>query len=243
MALGLALSAPSSSGWHLAPNGALAPPLVAGAPPPHRESDARNARAVVHLVDIDESVRDWMSRLFASAGMETGSYPSLGAFMEADIADVPGCLVVHARLPLIGALQFLGRQAPALGMPIVVTTDRADVRTAVLAMKAGAIDFLEKPLCDHDVLEAVTAAIRVDCNRRSVDAHRAELRARFERLTPRERQVLALVTQGRLNKQVAFDLGLSEITVKVHRGSAMRKMGARTLAELVRMADAIADPA
>jgi FixJ family two-component response regulator len=124
---------------------------------------------------------------------------------------------------------------------MIVTTDRADVRTAVLAMKAGAVDFFETPHCDRDLAEAVESAILADQGRREIEGRRASLLARFATLTPRERQVMALVTRGLLNKQVAGDLGLSEVTVKVHRGSAMRKMSARTIADLVRMADALVE--
>lgn len=201
-------------------------------------------RAIVHVVGFDEDMQGPMCDLFACVGMATKTYADVGAFVRGDLPDIPGCLLVHARVPLIRGLEFLVHfERPREGLPIVVVADRSDVRTAVFAMKAGAVDFLEKPLRDQDVLDAIGAAIRIDQERRHAETLRAELKTRFARLTPRERQVMALVTQGLLNKQVAGDLGLSEITVKVHRGAAMRKMGARTLAELVRMADALADPA
>lgn len=213
--------------WH--------PGLRNGAEPAHE------ARAIVHVVGFDEELRKRIADLFASVGVDTRAHASVGAFSLAELPDAPGCVMAQARTALIGALDFLKLlPRPGTGLPMIVAADRADVRTAVLAMKAGAIDFLEKPLCDQEVLEAVGTALRIDQARRKAEAHRAAIRARYARLTQRERQVMVLVTQGRLNKQVAGDLGISEVTVKVHRGSAMRKMGARTLADLVRMADMVA---
>ena len=223
-------------------NGATLPPsLLPAFAPRVREAQAPEPRGIVHLVDFDDDMQESVCRLFACVGIATRTYADVGAIIGARLPDAPGCLLIHVRLPLIGGLQFLvDVQRAGASLPIVVTADRADVRTAVFAMKAGVIDFLERPVRDQEILEAVAAAIRIDRERRQSDALRIELQDRFATLTPRERQVMALVTQGRLNKQVAGDLGLSEITVKVHRGSVMRKMGARTLAGLVRMADAIA---
>lgn len=204
--------------------------------------EPQGSPATVHLVDIEAGMADRIAALLATVGIETRSHANVGALVNAKLPDVPGCIVIHARLALIGALEFLAQLPRArAGLPMIAAAERADVRTAVLAMKAGAIDFLEKTLRDHELLEAVSGAIRADRARRQAEAHHVELRERFLKLTPRERQVMALVAQGRLNKQVAGDLGLSEVTIKVHRASAMRKMGARTLADLVRMADAVAD--
>ena len=202
-----------------------------------REHPAQEPRPVVHLVGFSDDVQRPMMRLLASAGIEAELHWDVQAFAAADPRDGPCCLFVHARVPPVGILQFLLRAATR--RPIVVTAERADVRTAVLAMKAGAVDVLETPLDEHETLAVFRAAIGIDRQRRRAEAVRAAVEARYATLTERERQVMALVTEGRLNKQVAGDLGLSEITVKVHRGSVMRKMGARTLANLVRMADAI----
>jgi len=203
--------------------------------------DAPAPGAIVHVIHPDEQAAATVERLCASAGIDARSYATLAAFMHADRPNAPGCLVIHVLRPLAGELDFLAHfHWEDARLPMIVTTERADVRSAVLAMKAGAIDFLEMPLHDQDLLEAMGTAIRADQARWQAEADRAELVGRFSKLTRRERQVMSLVTQGRLNKQVAGDLGLSEITVKVHRGSAMRKMAARTLADLVRMADALA---
>lgn len=198
------------------------------------------AHATVHTVGFDPPMQSVLGELLRSVELETRPHPSLGAFAAAERPDHGGCILVRARSALTGVMDFVSQLLKGVGAPpMIVVADRADVRMAVLAMKAGAVDFLEHPLRDHDLLEAVGRALRIDYARRQAEAPRREWRARFERLTPRERQVMLLVAQGRLNKQVAGDLGLSEVTVKVHRGSAMRKMGARTLADLVRMADAV----
>lgn len=189
--------------------------------------------AVIDIVDDDDQVRQLLSGVLATAGMEARTHASVASFLDADRADAPGCIVVDARIPETGA------EWRAQARPMVVTAARADVSMVVRAMKAGAIDFLEKPLRSDEVLSAIGAAIRLDLDRRDADARAAGLRSRFATLTPREREVMALVTDGLLNKQVAGALGITEITVKVHRGAAMRKMRARGLADLVRMADAL----
>jgi FixJ family two-component response regulator len=190
-------------------------------------------RAIVHIVDDDDSLRRALDSLFRS----------VREFLDARVAgsdDSEGCLVLDVRLPGISGLDFQ-QQLAELGvrLPVIMMTGHGDIPMSVRAMKAGAIDFLAKPFRDQDMLDAVSAAIERDRARRLGDGETEQLQAHFATLSPREQQVMMLVTEGKMNKQVAGDLGLSEITVKIHRGSAMRKMGARTLADLVRMADAL----
>ena len=197
-------------------------------------------KASVHIVDDDESVRRALDSLFRSVGLETRMYGSAGEFLAAGAVERHGCIVLDVRLPGISGLDFQ-EQLAGLGvrLPVVLITGHGDIPMSVRAMKAGAVDFLAKPFRDQDMLDAVTAAIDRDRTRRAADDGAALVRDRFATLSPREQQVMMLVTAGKMNKQVAGDLGLSEITVKIHRGAAMRKMGARTLADLVRMADAL----
>lgn len=202
----------------------------------HEVSD----RAIVYIIDDDESLRLALDRVFRSVGLETRTYGTARGFIEAARPDLPGCVVLDVRLPGINGLD-LQRQLGDLGirLPVVLITGHGDIPMSVQAMKAGAVDFLPKPFRDQDMLDAVAAAIDRDRKRRAVESDTAEMRDRFDTLSPREQQVMMLVTAGKMNKQVAGDLGLSEVTVKIHRGAAMRKMGARTLADLVRMADAL----
>ena len=196
--------------------------------------------AVVHIVDDDESLRNAMDSLCRSVGFATRSYGSVQEFLDVSRADCTGCLVLDVRLPGVSGLDFQSQMA-ALGihLPVILVTGHGDIPMSVRAMKAGAVDFLSKPFRDQDLLDSVVAAIERDRRRRARDGDANELRERFLTLSPRERQVMMLVTVGKMNKQVAGDLGLSEITVKIHRAAAMRKMGARTLAALVLMADAL----
>lgn len=193
--------------------------------------------AVVHIVDDDEPLRRALDRLFHTVGLETRSYASAQNFINAPRLDAPGCIVLDVRLPGMSGIDFQ-EQLDKLGirLPVVLMTGHGDIPMSVRAMKAGAIDFLSKPFRDQDMLDAVAAAIDRDCQRRSADSGAIDLRDRLATLSPREQQVMVLVTAGKKNKQVAEDLGISEITVKIHRGAAMRKMGARTLADFVRMA-------
>lgn len=182
-----------------------------------------------------------LDSLLRAAGIDVVQHGSVQEFLEHDRRDAPGCILLDVRLPGVSGLEFQARlDTYGIGLPVVMITGHGDIPMSVQAMKAGAVDFLTKPFRDRDVLDAVGAAVARDLGRRAREGDLADLTGRFSTLTKREREVMALVTAGRMNKQVAGVLGLSEITVKIHRGSVMRKMGARTLADLVRMADALA---
>jgi FixJ family two-component response regulator len=194
-------------------------------------------RPVVFVVDDDARVRDALSNLLASAGCDVAVFASAGDFLRSEKPDTPACLVLDLELPDINGLQLqqelVDREAP----PIVFITGHGDVPSSVKAMKAGAVEFLSKPFGDDELLRAIDAAITLDRATRLTRSERVELAHRYERLTPREREVLTFVVAGWANKQTAGQLGTSEITIGVHRGQVMRKMGARSLAELVRFAD------
>jgi FixJ family two-component response regulator len=195
---------------------------------------------VVHIIDDDASLCGALESLFRSVEINAHTYSSAREFIAAPRPNEPGCIVLDVRLPGMSGIDFQNQLAElGIRLPVVLMTGYGDIPMSVRAMKAGAIDFLSKPFRDQDMLDAVAAAIDRDRVRRAADMKEAGLRDRFATLSPREQQVMALVTAGKLNKQVAGDLGLSEITVKIHRGAAMRKMGARTLADLVRMAESL----
>jgi FixJ family two-component response regulator len=200
--------------------------------------------AIVHVIDDDVSLRESLGLLLPTVGLEVRTYTSVQEFLDAAEYDGPGCIVLDVRLPGISGLDFQSRR-DGLGvhLPIVLMTGHGDVPMSVRAMKAGAIDFLPKPFRDQDMIDAITAAIERDRQRRATVSASADVRGRFASLSPREQQVMTLVTAGKMNKQVAFDLGLSEITVKTYRGAVMEKMAARSFADLVRMADALKQPA
>jgi FixJ family two-component response regulator len=196
--------------------------------------------ATVHVIDDDVSLRDALGLMLPSVGLGVRTYTSVQEFLDAQAHNGPGCIVLDVRLPGISGLDFQSR-SDRLGihLPIVLMTGHSDVPMSVRAMKAGAVDFLPKPFRDQDMIDAVTAAIERDRARREADGAAAGIRERFASLSPREQQVMTLVTAGKMNKQVAFELGLSEITVKTYRGAVMEKMAARSFADLVRMADAL----
>jgi FixJ family two-component response regulator len=199
-----------------------------------------NERAVVHVVDDDASMRGALEGLFDSVGLDTRTYAAARDFLVTGLADKPGCVVIDIRLPDMNGLEFQAQLIQmGVQLPVVMMTGYGDIPMSVRAMKRGAVDFLTKPFHDQDMLDAVMAAIERDRQRRIVDGDLSQMLHRFETLSPREKQVMLLVTAGKMNKQVAGDLGISEITVKIHRGAAMRKMNARTLADLVRMADLV----
>jgi FixJ family two-component response regulator len=196
---------------------------------------------VVCIVDDDSAVREALSSLFRSVGLSVATFGSAADFLARDNADSPGCLVLDVRLPGVSGLDFQA-QLGAMDnhLPIVFMTGHGDIPMSVRAMKAGALDFLSKPFRDQDMLDAVANAIERDAAERRDAGALAALRHAYASLTPREREVMGHVTAGLMNKQVGALLGLSEITVKIHRGNVMRKMAARSLAELVRQAEALA---
>jgi FixJ family two-component response regulator len=199
--------------------------------------------AVVYVVEDDEAVRRALSRLLRSVGLGVETFPSARAFLEAPRVDRPACLVLDVRLPGPSGLELqtaLGEGQRAL--PIIFITGHGNVPMSVRAMKSGALDFLQKPFNDQELLEAVQRALDRSRQARAESAEQAVIRRRFETLTPREREVLGLVVTGMLNKQIASRLGAAEKTIKVHRGRVMRKMVAESVADLVRMAQRIELP-
>jgi FixJ family two-component response regulator len=195
---------------------------------------------LVVVVDDDAAVRDALDSLLRSVGLQTRMLGAPSELLQAVLPDVPGCIVLDVRLPGISGLDLQGQlAAQGIHLPIVFMTGHGDIPMTVRAMKAGAVDFLAKPFRDQDMLDAVSAAIERDTRRRQDMAARGSLETRYATLTPREREVMAHVVAGLMNKQVAGVLHLSEITVKIHRGNVMRKMGVRSLADLVRHAEAL----
>ncbi|BAF88279.1 nodulation protein W [Azorhizobium caulinodans ORS 571] len=198
------------------------------------------ATPVVIVVDDDAGLREALSSLFRSVGLEVALFASALEMLAAPLPDAPRCLVLDIRLPGVSGLDFqqqLTRQD--VDMPIIFMTGHGDIPMSVRAMKAGALDFLTKPFRDQDMLDAVLAAIAMDRTRRDERAASDHVRTLYESLTEREKQIMGLVTSGLMNKQVAAEVGLSEITVKIYRGNVMRKMAARSFADLVRMAEAV----
>jgi FixJ family two-component response regulator len=196
--------------------------------------------ATVIVVDDDPSVREALGRLFRSVGLEVRLHGSVAETAAAPRPDGAACLVLDVRLPGLGGLEFQSKLAQdGVRLPIVFMTGHGDVPMSVRAMKAGAVDFLTKPFRDQDMLEAVAAAIDADRKARRLEDSAAELRARYERLTPREREVMTLVAQGLMNKQIAGALGVSEVTVKIHRGHMMQKLEARSVVDVIIVADSL----
>ena len=203
---------------------------------------ARNppADALVYIVDDDQPLREAIAGLLRSVGIRNAGYESVAQFLQQPRADVVSCLLLDVRLQGVNGLEFqaeLNREGATL--PIIFMTGHGDVPMSVRAMKAGAVDFLTKPFRDQDLLDAVNLALKADDARRQHDQALSGLRERYLTLTAREREIMALAVRGLMNKQIAGEVGTSEITVKIHRGNAMRKMQARTFADLVRMAEAL----
>jgi len=192
----------------------------------------------VHIVDDDQAVRESLRDLLRSMDYRVALYASAAEFLNVDLPDAPACLVLDVRLPGTGGLELQECLTHVnIRLPVILMTGFGDIPMSVKGMKAGAVDFLTKPIRDQDLLDAVAAAIRMDQRRRQEAAQIAQLQERYVLLTPRERQVIALVASGLMNKQVANELSISEVTVKMHRGSAMRKLGAKSVARLARMAE------
>jgi len=199
---------------------------------------ASAAERIVFVVDDDVAMRETLSSLFRSVGLRVELFGSAREFTQIKMPDAASCLVLDIRLPGVSGLDFQAELAEAdIRIPIIFMTGHGDIPMSVQAMKAGAIDFLTKPFRDQDMLDAVVRALERDQKRRDSEKAVAELRVRFDSLTSREREVIALVVDGLMNKQIAAKLGVTEITVKVHRVNMMRKMKARSVIDLVGMAD------
>jgi RNA polymerase sigma factor (sigma-70 family) len=198
---------------------------------------------IVYVVDDDVDVREGLQSLFQSVGLRSAAFDSTTALLQSRLSDEVSCLVLDVRLPGVSGLDFQAEVAKErIRMPIIFITGHGDVPMSVRAMKAGAVEFLIKPIREQDLLDAVRIALDRDRARREHEQKMQVLRARYGSLSPREREVMSLVVAGLMNKQVAAEIGISEVTVKVHRHNIMQKLSARSLAELVRMADSLGIP-
>jgi FixJ family two-component response regulator len=203
------------------------PPGLAGSPEP-----------IVFVVDDDAGFREALGRLFRSVGLQAQVFGSAAELLQNKFPDVPSCLVLDVRLPGLSGLDFQAELVKRnISIPIIFMTGHGDIPMTVKAMKAGAIDFLAKPFRDQDLLDAVRVALERDQARREHEQAISGVRARYESLSAREREIMGWVTTGLMNKQIAAETGLAEITVKIHRGHLMKKMAAKSLADLVRMAE------
>ena len=199
---------------------------------------ASTRESIVFIVEDDASMRRALTNLFQSVGLEVEVFGSASEMLQNKLPDVASCLVLDIRLPGLSGLDFQAELTKAnIHIPVIFMTGHGDIPMTVRAMKGGAVDFLTKPFRDQDMLDAVVTATDRDRQRRETDRIIANLRANLETLTPREREILALVSSGLMNKQIAAELGLAEITVKIHRGHIMKKMGSKSLADLVRKAE------
>ena len=208
--------------------------------PPKSTEPASKKEPLVFIVEDDPSMQRALGNLFQSVGLEIEVFGSASDMLKSKLPDVASCLVLDVRLPGLSGLDFQAELAKAnIHIPIIFMSGHGDIPMSVRAMKGGAVDFLTKPFRDQDMLDAVMKAIERDRKRREADKIVANLQAHLETLTPREREILALVSSGLMNKQIAAELGLAEITVKIHRGHIMKKMAAKSLADLVRKAETL----
>jgi FixJ family two-component response regulator len=199
-----------------------------------------SASAFVHIVDDDRAVREAIGDLLQSIDYRVALYASVSEFLKSERPDAPACLVLDVRLPGTSGLELQAYLAGTnVGLPVILMTGYGDIPMAVRAMKLGAVDFLTKPIRNQDLLDAVSAAIRKDQDQREDAAQIVRLREKYALLTARERQVMALVASGLMNKHIANELSISEVTVKMHRGSITRKLGAKSVALLARMAEVL----
>jgi FixJ family two-component response regulator len=199
---------------------------------------AEQAEPVVYVIDDDPSMRSALDSLFRSVGHKVQTFETAQDFTNGAVESLCGCLVLDVRLPGLSGLDFQTRLADfGITLPVILMTGHGDIPMSVQGMKAGAVDFLPKPFRDQDMLDAVTTALEKDRAERAQREASADLLVRHESLSAREREVMSHVVKGLMNKQIAFELGLSEITVKIHRGAAMKKMQAKTLADLVKMSE------
>jgi FixJ family two-component response regulator len=201
---------------------------------------ATAAGPTVFVVDDDAAIREALSSLIRSVDLEAETFGSAAEFLRAKLPDAPSCLVLDVRLPGVSGLDFQGELAKSgIHIPVIFVTGHGDIPMTVKAMKAGAVEFLTKPFRDQDMLDAIQVALERDRTRREQDGRLTQLKTLYESLTSREQEVIGHVTAGLMNKQIAAEMGVSVITVKVHRGNVMRKMNAKSLTDLVRMADAL----
>ena len=207
------------------------------------KSPESEEQAIVFIIDDDESLREALKNLFGMVGLRAETFAGPAEFLKTKLPDVPACIVLDVRLPGISGLELQTELATGdIKIPIIFMTGHGDIPMTVKAMKAGAFEFLPKPFRDQDMLDAVQLALKRDRTRREAEQADAQFRRNFESLSSREREVMALVAAGLMNKQIAFQLGVAEVTVKLHRGSLMRKMDARSVAELARMAEVLGIP-
>jgi FixJ family two-component response regulator len=206
-------------------------------------SDQGESGPIVYIVDDDANVRDGLQDLLQSVGLQSKTFSSTTALLKSELADQVSCLILDVRLRGLSGLDFQAEMAKQqVKVPIIFITGHADVLMSVKAMKAGAVEFLTKPIREQDLLDAVRVALERDRTRRQSEKHMQALRAQYDALSNREREVMRLVVAGLMNKQAAAEIGISEVTLKVHRHNIMKKLSARSLADLVRMADRLGIP-